>query len=390
MNSTFVVGNDRLVLLALLMAMLLAACGQPETGVTLETLPQGVQFPSDLQKKVRYDAATKKLMLAGALTPQERGTLLSLSSDPIYKRAVQALSERNHKEETSIAGEMTVGVDPALMPLAEELVKAFKAKRTNAVLFLQPMSSGEAISELIADRLRFALLLRDLKPEERDAMTKAGVETRQLKIARDAICLIVHPTQVVEDLRFSQVRDILSGKVNDWEKVGGKKLPIKVFLSAENDGRREYLKDSVLAGEKFADSAVTCKTAAEMIDAVKNTPGGIGYLTMTEARAALDLDKTKRDTTQYKVLAVSTEKFGADRVLPFQAYVVGFSDDKGNRLEYPLAYNIYYALRIGVGELPPGFAGFLGQSLEGEGQGVFLKQGLVPLRAQLKLTPPNK
>lgn len=66
-----------------------------ETSAKLEKLPDGVEFPEDLQNKIRYDAPRKLLIFKGVMTKDEKGKLLSLSEDDSYQKAIEALFQRS-------------------------------------------------------------------------------------------------------------------------------------------------------------------------------------------------------------------------------------------------------------------------------------------------------
>jgi ABC-type phosphate transport system substrate-binding protein len=118
-----------------------------------------------------------------------------------------------------------------------------------------------------------------------------------------------------------------------------------------------------------------------MIDAVKRTPGALGYLTMLDVKDAIGVKQEGdkfvvdlKDTTQFKVLAVKGEGFESSPVLPLQGYVANG--------EYPLSYRVYYFQRT-PGLLPAGFSGFLQFGSPGEGQDVIFKNGLVPFTQKI-------
>jgi phosphate transport system substrate-binding protein len=376
----FVMLRQPLLLLATLV-FFTAACSQPEYGVKLSALPSGVQIPADLQKKLRYDAASQSLLLKDHLTAAEKEELLKLSEDKSYRRAIQGLFEYNQPEETTQKGEMAIGVDPALMPLAEILVKAFNEKRPEAKIILEPMSASEALSEIANGRLRYALTIRDSSTTEGGLFRSNKIAVQRRISALDAFCFIVHPQNSTTELGLQQVKYLLTGKVKDWSEVdkSRKPTPVKIFLS--NDGRAEYLRDSVLAGGKFSDSSFVCMTKAEMIDAVKRTPGALGYLTMLDVKDVIGVKQEGgkfvvdlKDTTQFKVLAIKAEGFESSPVLPLQGYVANG--------EYPLSYRVYYFQRT-QGQLPAGFSGFLQFGTLGEGQDVLFKNGLVPFTQKI-------
>ncbi len=376
----FITLRQPLLLLAALVCFT-AACSQPEYGVKLPALPSGVQIPANLQNKLRYDASSQSLLLKDHLTATEKEELLKLSEDKTYRRAIQGLFEYNQPEETTQKGEMAIGVDPALMPLAEILVKAFNEKRPEAKIMLEPMSASEALAEMANGRLRFAMTIRDSSTAEGSLFRSNKAAVLRRIAALDAFCFIVNPQNPTTELGLRQLKYLLTGKAKDWSEIdkSRKPTPVKIFLSS--DGRAEYLRDSVLAGEKLADSLVVCQSKADMIEAVKRTPGALGYVTMLDIKDVVGVKQEGgkfvvdlKDTTQFKVLAVKGEGFEASPVLPLQGYVANG--------EYPLSYRVYYFQRA-QGQLPAGFSGFLQFGTPGEGQDVLFKNGLVPFTQKI-------
>lgn len=359
----------------LLFAFAVSACAKPEYGVKLSALPAGVQIPENLKEKLRYDAATQTLFVKDHLTATEKEELLKLSEDKSYRRAVQGLYEYNQPEETTQVGEMTIGVEPALMPIAQILVKAFNEKRPNAKILLEPMSANDAMTELANGRLRFALTIRDSSTAEGSLFRANKIPVLRRISALDAFCFIVNPQNPTTELGLQQLKFLLSGTVKDWSEVDKSRKPTPVSVFISNDGRADYLRDSVLAG-KFSDSVVVCTSKEDMIEAVRRTPGALGYLTMLDIKDVIGVKQEGekfvvdlKDTTRFKVMAIKGAEFESPTALPLQGYVANG--------QYPLSYRIYYFQRT-QGQLPAGFSGFLQFGTPGEGQEVFFKNGLVP------------
>lgn len=61
--------------------------GFAEAITALSTLPEGIQLPHYLQ----YEPTKKLLVFADVMSQQTRDQLLALSSEPMFKKAVQAL-----------------------------------------------------------------------------------------------------------------------------------------------------------------------------------------------------------------------------------------------------------------------------------------------------------
>jgi phosphate transport system substrate-binding protein len=49
-------------------------------------------------------------------------------------------------------------------------------------------------------------------------------------VAWDALVVIVHKDNPVEDISFGQVRDLYLGKITNWKQLGGNDAPVKLFI----------------------------------------------------------------------------------------------------------------------------------------------------------------
>jgi phosphate transport system substrate-binding protein len=109
------------------------------------------------------------------------------------------------------------------------------------------------------------------------------IDPVEFVIARDAIAVIVNPTNPVGRLTLQQISDIYSGKINNWSQVGGEDRPI-VRLSREvNSGTHVYFRDTVIRlGDSknktlFATDTLLLPSSEGIISEVRLNPNAIGY-----------------------------------------------------------------------------------------------------------------
>ncbi|HHT9141331.1 MAG TPA: hypothetical protein ACFYEI_11075, partial [Candidatus Tripitaka californicus] len=69
-----------------------------ETSEKLENLPSEVKFPDDLKDTILYDSSRKLLILKGVMSSGEKETLLGLSKDKRYNKAIEALFQKSQTE----------------------------------------------------------------------------------------------------------------------------------------------------------------------------------------------------------------------------------------------------------------------------------------------------
>jgi len=221
--------------------------------------------------------------------------------------------------------------------------------------------SGTGIAAMINGTVDIANASRKMKPEEVAAAEANGIFPVEFVVARDAIAIVVNPSNPVDRLTLQQISDIYTGKISNWRQVGGANRPIVLLSRESNSGTYVYFLENVIRlGRKDSDLLFSPDTllmpSSEGISAeVRQNPNAIGY------------DGLGYVTPDQKVLAVARD---ANRpfVLPSVATV--------NDGSYPVARPLYMYT---AGEPTPVMKAYLDWVLS-EGQGVVAELGFVPLR----------
>ena len=107
---------------------------------------------------------------------------------------------------------------------------------------------------------------------------EAGVQATL--IGRDAIAIIVHGTNPVNDIPAEKLDDLFAGRVKNWKELGGPDLEVRPFIVAEESATREVFRSAILGAEDYVD----CETISpdkEVINAVAANPGGLGHISFS-------------------------------------------------------------------------------------------------------------
>jgi phosphate transport system substrate-binding protein len=152
--------------------------------------------------------------------------------------------------------------------------------------------SGKGIEMLLNGDLTIAQSSDAVKKEDYDEAKDQGFELKQSPIGYDAIAIFTHPEIDIPKLTLSELKDIYTGKITNWSKVGGSNIEIKPFSrSPENSGTAKYFQRTVLEGQPFA-SSIQSSYEGTTTGSIQNvnpdeqnvnqTKGGIGYATASE------------------------------------------------------------------------------------------------------------
>ncbi len=253
-----------------------------------------------------------------------------------------------------------VGSD-TIVNLALAWAEAYQAQHPDVRIAVTGGGSGTGIAGLINGTVDIANASRQMKPEEIEAAEANGVTPVEHVIARDAIAIVVHPSNPVDRLTLQQLADMFSGRITNWAEVGGEDRPIVLLSRESNSGTHVYFLEQVVRlGDKHAQTLFSPDTllmpSSEGISAeVRQNPNAIGY------------DGLGYVTPDQKTIAVATGPEG-----PF----VQPSVETVNSGEYPIARDLYMYT---AGEPQGTIAVYLDWILSTEGQAIVGELGFVPL-----------
>lgn len=157
--------------------------------------------------------------------------------------------------------------------LAEEFMKS----HPDVSVTVTGGGSGTGIAALINGEIDVADSSRKMKDEEIKKAEAHGVEPVEFIVARDGLAVIVHPDNPVTDLTVAQVADIYTGKVTNWNQVGGADAPITLYGRQSTSGTYLYFRDTVLKAD-YSPHMRNLEGTAAIVASVSQDKNGIGYV----------------------------------------------------------------------------------------------------------------
>ena len=265
--------------------------------------------------------------------------------------------------EASVSTIQNVGSD-TIVNLALAWAEAYHARHSQVRIAVTGGGSGTGIAGLVNGTVDIANASRKIKPEEEEAALDNGIAPVEHVIARDAIAVVVHPSNPVSRLTLRQVSDLFSGRVTNWAEVGGEDRPVVLLSRESNSGTHVYFLEQVVRlGDRESDTLFSPETllmpSSEGISAeVRQNPNSIGY------------DGLGYVTPDQKTVAVAQDPAG-----PFVLPTVETVNDG----TYPIARDLYMYT---VGEPQGVIADYLAWIRSAEGQAIVGELGFVPLQME--------
>ncbi len=224
-------------------------------------------------------------------------------------------------------------------------------------VFVAGHGSGTAYPALVRGEAQVGMSSRPIKEKEAELLKELGEMQSpdcEFVIALDALPILVHPQNPVESLSVQQVRDIFSGKIDNWSRVGGTPGPINRYSRDEKSGTRDTFDSLVMGGDSLAPGTLEFEDNAALSDSVADDPSGIGYTGIAYVRRC-------------KVLAISAGA-GLKPLYPTRQNVA--------TEQYAISRRLYLYSPI---ERPERVADFLSWVVSDPGQAVVEQTGFIPL-----------
>ena len=170
-----------------------------------------------------------------------------------------------------------------LVNLALAWAEAYMKLRPEVRISVTGGGSGTGIAAMINGTVSIANASRAMRPEEIAAARDNGIIPVEFVVARDAIAVVVNPSNPVDGLTFQQISDIYVGRITNWSQVGGQDRPIVLLSRESNSGTYvHFLENVIRLGDKKSDLLFSPDTllmpSSEGISAeVHRNPNAIGY-----------------------------------------------------------------------------------------------------------------
>jgi phosphate transport system substrate-binding protein len=247
-----------------------------------------------------------------------------------------------------------------LVNLALAWAEAYTTLRPDVRISVTGGGSGTGIAAMINGTVDIANASRAMKAVEVDAAQANGISPIEFVVARDAIAVVVNPSNPVDQLTIEQISDIYTNEITNWSQVGGSDLPIVLLSRESNSGTYVYFLENVIRkGDKesdllFSPDTLLMPSSEGISTEVRQNPNAIGY------------DGLGYVTHDQKVIAVARDAAGP-HVLPSAATV--------NDGSYPISRPLYmYTAGEPEGEIKTYVDWILG-----DGQALVSVLGFVPL-----------
>jgi phosphate transport system substrate-binding protein len=288
----------------------------------------------------------------------------------------KSYNEKLLSTETATRGDIKIAVDESYKLLADSQIATFTSLYRYAHLTSINASEDSVLSLFLADSVRLMITSRKLTANEEAYLKEKLVNPRTTQIAWDGIAFLVNKANPDSFLRYTDLKDILSNKTDNWKKINpsSKQGGIKVVFDNQGSGNVRYLmqKFNIAA---LPDYCYAANSNPAVIDYVEKNPEALGIISVNWISDPDD-SITHAFLKRVKVLGITSEFYaeGDEYYTPHPAYIA----DKS----YPFIREIYAISRETFTGLGSGFIQFVAGD---QGQRIVLKSGMLPATMPVRL-----
>ena len=280
-------------------------------------------------------------------------------------------------DETPTRGNIKIGVDDSYKLLFDTEIMTFES--TYHYAHIKPIYKPELeiLDAFLKDSIRTMISCRELTKNETDYLASKQIVVRTTKIANDAIAFIVNKNNPDTMINYNQIKDIFTGKIDNWKLISKKSKDnkMKVVFDNDNSGNVRFIVEKLQLPNKFPKYCSAVNSNEEVVNYVESHENAIGIVSVNWISDRQD-SVSHSFLSKVNVVAVSNEiePDGGYYYRPYQGYVA----DKS----YPFIRSVYVICRETFSGLGSGFASFIAGDI---GQRIILKSGMVPATMPIRL-----
>jgi phosphate transport system substrate-binding protein len=250
------------------------------------------------------------------------------------------------------SGRIDIAGSTTILPIAQAVAEAYMETNETAAISVRGGGSSVGLTSIIEKTIDIAIASRAVSEIEEQRAAEAGVTLLAFTIAHDAVTIVVHPDNPVNDLSIAQLQGIFAGDITNWNQVGGADLAIAVISRDVSSGSFEVFSEIVLDSTRVIDGAMRLPSNNAVATAVSYTPGSIGYVGMGYVHSGI------------KALSVNGTMPSAKAV---------------HDASYPLARPLYM---VTLASAKPEIKDFIDYLLSVAGQKIVTEQGYIALHRE--------
>ena len=130
--------------------------------------------------------------------------------------------KQTEPDDTPTSGVIAIAADESLAPIMQEEIAVFESIYKEAGIVPRYSGETETINRLLHDSTWLAVTTRTLTQEETAYMNQKKLFPKAVRVATDAIALIINRQNRDSLIGMPALKDILTGKIRSWDELSAR------------------------------------------------------------------------------------------------------------------------------------------------------------------------
>lgn len=281
--------------------------------------------------------------------------------------------------ESPSQGNIKISVDESFKLLYDAEIFVFQNDYPNAKITPLYKPEADVYDDFMnTDSINNVVMTKTLTENDSLMLMKKQLIAKTVKVAQDAIAIIVNPKSKVDKILVSDIEKIFKGQISNWNQVdkNAGNTPIKIVFDNKKSANLRYFNERFNLQGNFTENLSAVESNEEVVKFVNKNPSAFGILSVNWISDSQD-SVSNKFLQDVKVLEVGHSLESACK--PYQGYIANDS--------YPIIRNVYMISKESFNGLGTGFAAFVAGE---KGQRIILKSGLIPATMPIRLIQVKK
>ncbi|WP_168204083.1 phosphate ABC transporter substrate-binding protein [Aliikangiella coralliicola] len=187
-------------------------------------------------------------------------------------------SSEQKQDKVEITGASTLL--PILQSAGESLEKRYPTLRVQVLAG----GSTKGVKDTFSKQNDLGAVARELTLEEKD-------QFEVFPVAYDGVAIITNSSTNILELTTEDLRKVYRKEITNWQSFNGVNSPITVVNKSDGHATLEVFLQHTQLHRREIKSDVIAGNNSQVIKSVANIPGSIGYVSIAEALAAIEINQ---------------------------------------------------------------------------------------------------
>lgn len=184
-----------------------------------------------------------------------------------------------------LSGSIRIDGSSTVAPLTEAVAEQFESENSDVRVTVGTSGTGGGFEKFCAGETSISDASRAIEPEEVEACEKQGIEFEEVRVATDALTVVVNTENPVDCLTVDQLSAVWGpdSKLDNWSQIPGPQEEfdeeLALFGPGTDSGTFDYFTEEI-NGEEGAsrkDYNNVGENDNATVTGVEGSPGGMGY-----------------------------------------------------------------------------------------------------------------